>query len=102
MLLGFYSNFSFSYCQINSLLIQNYELQGEKKPIIPYHLASFPHKVQSKSTQDQQIRMSRTRIKVRGVLEESLGCSFLELDDGGEAIVRPEGEERVPSPSPRL
>lgn len=107
MLLGFYSNFSFSYCQINSLLIQNYELRGEKKNIIPYHLAwgrggSFPRKVQSESTQDEQIRMSRTRIKVRGVLEESLGCSFLEPGDGGKAIVRPEGEERVPSPSLHL
>lgn len=63
---------------------------------------SFPHKVQSESTQDEQIRMSRTRIKVRGVLEESLGCCFLELDGGGKATVRPEGEERVPSPSPPL
>lgn len=103
----FIQNFSFSYCQINSLLIQNYELRGEKNP--HYSLSSsvgaggsFPHKVQSKSTQDERIRMSRTRIKVRGVLEESLGCSFLEPDDGGKAIVRPEGEERVPSPSPRL
>lgn len=104
MLLGFYSNFSFSYCHITSPLIQNYELRGEKKNIIPYHLAwggqgGFHIKFNPNQHKDEQIRMSRRRIKVRGVLEESLGCSFLELDDGGKAIVRPEGEERVPSSS---